>query len=135
MTEAETAIADLDRELAATGEPIRLERLTLGPGGLQIPFGVDCPAYVRGYQPAELSSAIIQQDVKLVVSPTPIARAGWPGPRVTRAGASPSQDDPRIPRKGDRAITSRGTLTVQAAAGIFVGSELVRIDIQARGNG
>lgn len=127
---ADALIADLDAALKDAGEDIRLQRLTLGPGGTQIPVEVVCRATVRGYAPHELVGGIAQQDVKLILSPSEITRAAWPG-----GTPMPNRPDPRVPLKGDRVITGRGTLAVQAASGIFIGSTLVRIEIQARGQG
>lgn len=135
MTAADEAILDLDRALIQdeAGEVVTLQRLTLGPGGVQIPFGVDVWASIRGYRPDEIvaGSGITQKDVKVIMSPTEINRSGWPG-----AAAAPAGTDKRLPRHGDRILTGRGTLAVQGdAAGIFMGATLVRIECQARGTG
>lgn len=128
VTPAE-AIADLDRSLAADGEDIRLQRLTLAAGGVQIPFEVTCRACVRGYQPKDLVGGITQQDSKVILSPTEIVRAGWPG----AASAAGTDQDRRVPRKGDRAIIAGRPRNIEAAVGIYVGSELVRIEMRVLG--
>jgi hypothetical protein len=125
---AEQEIGDLDASLAKDGQPITLQRLTLA-GSEQIPFGVDAMAFVRGDQPNELTQTVTQKDVTVIMSPTEINRSGWPGATPAPAGAG----DKRIPRKPDRIITKRGQLTVQTAAGIYIGDTLVRINIRARG--
>ncbi len=128
MTPQQT-ISALDRALATAGETIRLQRLALGPGDSQIPFEVSCRALVRGYQPDELVNGITQQDQLIIISPTQIIANGWPGAAPVRGPG-----DQRVPQARDRTITSRGTLTVQAAVGIYLQGELVRIEMQVRGN-
>lgn len=124
-------VAALDEALAAAGEDIILQRLTLGPGGVQIPFSVTCRAAVRGYTPEELiaGSGIVQKDRKIIFSPTEITQAQWPGPLPVGADV-----DKRIPRVGDRVIRNGLPMIVQAAEGIYVQGELVRLEMQARGN-
>lgn len=119
-------IARLDRALADKGETVRLQRLT---GTQQIAFEVECAAFIRGYQPADLiaGSGITQQDVKVILSPTEIERAQWPGGQPQTTG------DKRVPARNDRIIRNGRPLTVQAATGLYVGGELVRIECQARG--
>lgn len=131
MTDTESLIADLDAALAEAGEDIVLQHLTLGPGGTQIPFSVTCRAAVRGYSPDELiaGSGIIQKDRKIILSPTEITVAGWPGPMPVSAGI-----DKRVPRAGDRVMRNGQAMAVQAAEGIYVQGELVRLECQARGN-
>lgn len=125
MTPAE-AIADLDKALVEDGEDIRLQRLTLGPNGLQIPFEVVCRAFVRGYQPQELVGGITQQDRKVILSPTQIIAAQWTSGR-------PAFDDQRVPMKGNRVFVAGRPCNVEAAAGLYVAGELVRIEMQVRG--
>lgn len=122
------AIADLDAALAETGQTITLRRLTLGPNGVQIPFSVDCAAAVRGYAPNELVNGITQQDSKVILSPTEITRAGWPGPAMV-----PTTLDRRVPLKNDKVIIDGRVRNVEAAIGVSVGSELVRLEIQVKG--
>jgi hypothetical protein len=131
MTEAESLISELTSALAEDGETITLRRTVLGPNNKAIfPVDVETMAIVRGYQPYEISagSGIMQQDVKIVLSPADIELRNWPG-----TGAQQPGTDKRIPVKGDIALTSRGPLTVQAGAGIVVQDVLVRIELQARG--
>jgi hypothetical protein len=78
MTPAEL-IADLDAALADAGQTVTLRRLTLGPGGVQIPFDVeDVPASIRPLKPEELVNGIDQTWSKVVISPTVISTRQWP---------------------------------------------------------
>lgn len=106
----------LDRGLARSGQTVTLRR----------PPAVDLagiPAVVRGYQPNELTEGITQQDSLVIISPTQINAAVWPG-----VGQSP------IPSKnrGDSCIINGVTRSVQAGVGIYVRNVLVRIEFQVR---
>jgi len=127
MTDAEQAIADLDAALAAAGEWIDLWRET---GPQRIPFKVRCRAFVRGYAAQELVGGIAQTDSKIVMSPTEIIRAGWPGPH---SSATSTEQDRRVPRKGDAVIISGRKRAVETAGGIYLASELVRIEMRVLG--
>lgn len=123
------AIAHLDAALARSGEDIVLQRLTLGPGGAQIPFSVDCRALVRGYEPHELVNGITEQDAKVILSPTEIERAQWPGPAVGDVAG-----DRRVPRNGDRMIIAGRARRVEAAAPLYMAGVLVRIEARVQGS-
>jgi hypothetical protein len=128
--DATAAIADLDAALAAVGETIRLVRLIGNPRTGQSSTEVACRAMIRGYAPSDLAnnSGITQQDQQIIVSPTAIRAADWPGP-----GGQRGPGDPLVPRQGDRVLSNRGVLTIQAATGLYLDDTLVRIEIQARG--
>jgi hypothetical protein len=117
------ATGALDDALAQAGESVRFLRMAKPPA-TGVVASVTCQALIRGYAPSDLSpgSGIGQQDQLLIVSPTPIVAAGWPG------AGSP------IPAQGDRVQTARGTLTIQASAGTYMQGTLVRIEIQVRGS-
>ena len=127
VTEAEQAIADLDAALAADGEWIELWRET---GTQKIPFKVKCRAFVRGYTAQELVGGISQTDSKLILSPTEITRSGWPGPN---SSATSTNQDRRVPRKGDAVVIAGRKRAVEAAGGIYLGGELVRIEMRVLG--
>lgn len=117
------AIAALDDALETAGETVTLRRLAKPPA-TGIIAEVVCKGLLRGYAPSDLvpGTGIGQQDQKMILSPSAIIAAGWPG-----GGGSP------VPQQGDRLRTNRGTLTVQAAAGIYMADTLVRIELQAKG--
>lgn len=127
MIEAEQAVADLNAALAADGEWIELWRET---GTQKIPFKVRCRAFVRGYAAQELVGGIAQTDSKVIMSPTEILRVGWPGPN---SSVTPTDQDRRVPRKGDAAVIAGRKRAVEAAGGIYLGSELVRIEMRVLG--
>lgn len=126
MTPAQ-AIAMLDRQLAANGEDVTLQRW----GGSPLAVQASCTvrAFVRGYRPNELiaGSGIIQGDTMATISPTQITAAGWPGDYADAVG------DAQVPRQGDRLVVAGRTRVVQAAAPIYMNGTLVRVELQARG--
>lgn len=126
MTPSE-CIADLDASLATDGDGIiTLQRMTLGPGGTQIAFSVNCLAFVRGYEPNEMIGGITQQDSRVIISPTEIVAAGW-------TSGKPANEDRRVPMKGNKAIIQGRVRNIEAAVGKYVGGELVRIEMRVLG--
>jgi hypothetical protein len=124
---SEFEVRELDKSLAADGEDIELQRLI---GTQLIPIKVTCRAFVRGYAAVDLIASIVQRQRKVIMSPTQIIRAGWPGPN---SSATPTNQDRRVPRKGDRAIIDGGLCTVEEAGGINIDSELIRIEMRVLG--
>lgn len=120
-------LAALDEALADVGQTITLRRYT---GTQKIPFNVECRAVVRGYQPEELVGGITQQDAMVILSPTEIEAKGWPGPN---SSATPTNEDRRVPKKGDAAVINGKVRNVEAAAGIYVDNTLVRIEMRVLG--
>jgi hypothetical protein len=117
----------LDRALKRTGQTITLRKIN-GTAGLNPTDLVGIPAAIRGYTPEELTSDITQQDSKVIISPTQINTAVWPGIQVS------GQADIRIPSKnrGDLCFVNGVKRAVQAAVGIYVQDVLVRIEAQVR---
>lgn len=119
-------IAGLDDALREAGQTVTLRRL-VGTTS-QTPYDIVLPAHVRGYAPNEIVGGIRQGDSKVIVSPSPIAAAGWPG-----AGSATDGTDARMPRMGDKVITQGRTRNVEAAVPIYAADTLVRIELQVRG--
>ncbi|MCK0198979.1 hypothetical protein MWN34_18940 [Ancylobacter sp. 6x-1] len=120
------ALAALDLWLAEFGSPVILRRVTW-LDGVAVPADVEMPAMVRGYQPHELTGSTVQGDSSVLLSPTPIIKAGWPG--------VPSADgtDVRVPVRGDKLVIAGRVRNIEAAAPIYVAGELVRIELQVSG--
>jgi hypothetical protein len=126
----ETAIAMLRRRIAAHGQDIRLRRVTQGPSGAQIIYSVECRAFVRGYHPDELVGGIIQGDSKVTLSATEIEAQGWPGPN---SSTTPTNQDRRIPRKGDDVVIEGKVRNIENAIPFYLNGQLVRIELNVRG--
>lgn len=81
---ARFCIRELDRELARTGEFLKIARLTDAPEGEQEPFYCErIPAKVKFVQPQEIISigkGGAVQETLIVISPTRLSRRQWPAP-------------------------------------------------------
>lgn len=121
-------IEKLDRFLANRGEDIVVRRI-VGTTNQSV-TDVDCRAFVRGYSPEELTGGITQQDSFVILSPTQINKAQWPGGQPVGG-----LQDPRIPSKakGDKAIIAGKPRSIEAAVGIYKAGELVRIEMRVLG--
>jgi len=120
VTQAEQEIADLDFSLAADGQTITLRRGAAS---------VDCAAFVRDLNPNPLVDTLIQQEFRVIISPTQIDAAVWPaGP-----DSPPAAVDPRIPIKGDTVMVAGRKRTVQGVLPIFVADVMVRIEMKVLG--
>lgn len=120
-------VADLDYALGLDGQWIFLRSIT--PGSANPPyFEVQCRASVRGYRAEELVGGITQQDSRVILSPTQIIEAGWPGPATV-----PTDQDRRIPKKGDKAVINGKVRNVESAVGIYVDDGLCRIEMRVLG--
>jgi hypothetical protein len=117
-------IQELDRSLAADGEDFTLRRVTGTTS--QTNTDVTCRGLVRAYTPEELTPTVIQGDSRIILSPTQIEAASWPG---VSAGAL----DARVPRRGDKALVQGRVRNIEAAAPIYLDGILVRIELQVRG--
>lgn len=115
----------LDDALSRVGQTITLRRRI----GVTSTFSdVACKAIVRGYQPEKIvaGSVITQQDAQVIMSPSEIIAAGW-----SSGAASPA--DTRVPVAGNWVIVNGVRKEIQAAAGIYVADELVRLELTVRG--
>ena len=66
----------------------------------------------------------------MILLPTEITRAGWPGPN---SNATPTNQDRRVPRRGDAVIIAGRKRAVEAVGGIYLGGELVHIEMRVLG--
>jgi hypothetical protein len=79
----------------------------------------DCAprGYDRGFKATELVGGIIQGDREVVIGNAEIVAASWPGP----------------PRKGDVVVIDGGSVTVQAARPMYVGTDIAAHILWVRG--
>lgn len=122
-------IEALDRSLARSGEDVILRRIV----GTTAQVNIDCRAraHVHGYEPSQIAGTIIQGDSHVILSPTDIDRAQWPGGQPVTS--PPPAVDPRIPLPDDRVIIQGQSRVVIAAKPVVRDNVLVRIDLQVRG--
>jgi hypothetical protein len=131
VTDAEREVYELDKALAADGEDIVLRRVRGNSLATMSWVDVTCRAFVRGYRAEELVAGFTLQDSHVILSPTQIDAANWPGD----AADSPPTIDDRIPRKnrGDLAFIASKKRSVEAGVGIYMGDTLVRIELRVLG--
>jgi len=117
-------IARLDRQLQQRGEDIVLSRKS-ATGSVD----VTCRAKVSDYQPHELlpGTGLAQGDSRVVISPTQINDAGWPGDAPAVAG------DPRLPMSKDSALIGGRRRAVKAVAPVYMQNVLIRINLVVSG--
>jgi hypothetical protein len=123
----EAAIASLRRQLEQHGQIVELRRLT---GTQAISFAVRVRAFVADYAPQELVGEINADDSSVIVSPVEIEASGWPGPEVP---AGSTQQDLRVPRRGDAVVIAGKVRTVEEAKPKYLDDVLVRIDMRVLG--
>lgn len=128
-------IAALDSAMADAGEDIILRR-TVGQAPNQISIDVTCRARVDAATAEQLAAGIPAAELNVILSPTQINNAQWPGGHVP--ALPPFNLDQRVPRAGvtDKVLlVTRGEQprAVTFADPKFVGGELVRINLRISG--
>lgn len=116
---AAAEIAALDNALARAGSDITLRRVT-GTAPSLTNTDVTVRATVRSYQPQELVGGIAQIDSHVIISPTQIVAANWPG-------------DGSLPRKLDKMVIAGRVRNIEVVDPIYVGGELVRLEMRVLG--
>jgi hypothetical protein len=117
MLSPQQIIADLDRSLLESGEDVILRRGTN--------TDVGCRARVRGVDAQRVVGTIQQTDLSVVISPTEILAAGWPGGDPPVVGAT----DPRIPRINDSMMVKGKLRQVRLSDPIYVAGVWVRCNL------
>jgi hypothetical protein len=129
---ADREIHDLNMTLSEDGEWIEIRRLY---GTQLIPVSVTCRAFVRAINAEELAAGISQDNSNVVISPSEIIAAGWPGPWTPTLPAEPVNPgtDRRVPKKGDKAVIKNRVRNIEFARPVYVDDELVRINLRVLG--
>jgi hypothetical protein len=120
---ADAAIAALDDALAEAGQDVVLRRVV---GATNI--DVKCRASVRNWRLKEeqIEGGVATSVKIIVISPTDVAKAQWPG------GSLPGQTvDPSIPRRNDKLIFDGRVHNVEAVAPYTLGNQTVRYELEA----
>lgn len=122
---ARQAIADLDRELAATGTSVTLRRRLDTAGNFS---DVVVKARVV-FESADgiAGSSSKQRMGRVICSMTQIVQADWPG-----ANANLLQVQ-RVPKAGDIARIDGADYTVESAAPVMMSFSVVRINMKVKG--
>lgn len=122
-------ISALDAALLASGEDVILRR-TVGLSNID----VACRARVDAATTEQVEAGILATDLNIIMSPTQINNAGWPG--VTSPGVPPFNVDQRVPRAGSvDKVLLRGFAprAVSFSDPKFINGELVRINLRVTG--
>jgi len=114
-----SAITSLDKQLAKHGQTATLRRWT-GSGSARTPVDVTVRVRAQDYRVEELVGGIEQGDTRVVLSPTQIVAAGWPGPQGW-------------PRNGDAIIIAGREREIVSAPPQVIDDVVVRIDMVVRG--
>lgn len=111
MSLATEVIADLDAELAETGQTVTLRRVVPNAPAVEKPFR----AFVRGYRPDEIVGGIQQGDSLVIMSPT-----GLPAEFSDL-------------KRGDRVIINGRTRNIGYVDPVYIGGTLTRINALVTG--
>lgn len=120
----------LDEALLAAGEDVILRRI-VGTGASAVNVDVTVRASVRAFAPDELVGTLSQSDSNVIISPTQIMAAQWPGGQPVSGAIH--QADPRVPKVGDKAIIQGRVRNITFVEPILVAGELVRIEMTVAG--
>lgn len=99
------------------GRPMILRRLTLGPGGLQVPFDVTVYGRAKNFEARELVGQLAQGDTEITITNAEIAVAQWPGP----------------PRKSDKFVVDGRVRNVESVEPKYLGTEVLVFVCVVRG--
>ncbi|WP_416065414.1 hypothetical protein ACK9YZ_01310 [Rhizobium sp. ZK1] len=120
----EHAIVQLDDQLLKHGEDILLRRRVSGGPDAE----VTCRALVRGVKAEKIVGTITQLDLEVIISPTQILAAGWPG------GGQPSVAvDPRLPKVTDFMVIKGRERQVKMSDPIFLHGQWIRCNLVVAG--
>jgi hypothetical protein len=123
------AIAALDQALASAGQDVVLRRI-VGRAPNTLNVDVTVRAVVRPFQSHELVGGISQTDSRVIMSPTQIANAQWPGGQP----ASSTVAIPSLPQVNDKIIVDGRVRNVEAPVNpISLNGTLVRIELRVSG--
>lgn len=124
-------IASLDEALSEVGEDVILRRI-VGTGAAAVNVDVTVRASVRRDATAtELVGTLSQGEDVVIISPTQITTAQWPGGQP--ASNATHQADPRVPLVNDTLIIQGRPRKVKQVKPIVIDGELVRIEMVAAG--
>lgn len=123
-------VRSLDEAVRDVGEDIIIRR-AVGTGSAAVYIDVTVRAVVRAFAAAELVGTLKQTDSLVIISPTQIAAAQWPGGQPVSAATF--QADPRVPKVGDKAIIQGRIRNIDVVKPILVDGDLVRLELTVAG--
>lgn len=120
----------LDAALAARSEDITLRR-QIAAGTNVANIDVPCRARVDTVSAEEIAGTIAVSDLKVIMSPTQILAAQWPG--GVPANPVTNSGDPRMPRITDFVIARGKVRQIKMVDPKIIGDEWVRVNLIAAG--
>lgn len=112
--------ASLDAALLAAGETITLRR-QVASGSNYSNIDVECRARVDTVGADEIAGTVAVSDLKIIMSPTEILAAQWPGGVPVYPVSNVS--DPRVPRITDFVIARGKQRQIKVSDSKFIGAE------------
>jgi hypothetical protein len=114
MTTSAYIIRRLDKAIAKYQKTVTLQRTAVDAGGaVTVTLSVDCPAVLREFVPQDLEAGEVQ-DIRVILSPTPLATFG-------------------VPNRDDRILIEGNPSNVEQIAPLYFGGQLVRVNLLCRG--
>lgn len=125
----EDLIADLDDELAEYGDDVILVRRIAG-----VAHNLPCKAHITAYRLRDTElvtkTAISQEDLIVIMSPSEIAAAGWPGSTPFDVADMPIDS---LIRKGDKLVVRNKERNIEVVDPHRPGGTVVRFDMRVLG--
>ncbi|MCO6178818.1 hypothetical protein [Ciceribacter sp. RN22] len=126
-------LAQLDRRLEQRGEMVVLRRRSTA-GSKIISVECEVPAIVRALTIEQLVGNVTQQTFFVILSPTHILRAQWPGGRVPATTGSLIQPaEAWIPTTSDKVVLRGRERAIERPAPIYDSGQFIRIELTATG--
>lgn len=125
---ADQAIAMLNGQLALHGEDTVLRRIYGQAGNIAV-VDVGVRARVNAFSETELVGGIAETDSKVVMSPSEIAAAQWPGGELP----SLTVPNPSLPRRNDKLVVNGRARNIEFVNPVSIGAALVRIELRISG--
>src|SRR5579859_1643542 len=117
----------LDDALLRAGSDAVLRRI-VGTAPNQVNIDVTVRARVNSAAEQQIVGGIGQVEAVVIMSPTQIMAAQWPGGNADQSGV-----DPSLPRRNDRIRVAGRWRNVEKVDPFYVGNELVRLELQVTG--
>lgn len=128
----------LDRWIARHGEPMELVR-TVGTS-TRTTNRVNCRGIVKTFGVEQLIGGLTQTNYLVILSPTDLRKAQWPGgrgPATVAGGNLPSGTTPPkdyvIPMISDSVVFRNKSNAIGTVNAIYDGDELIRIELKVTG--
>lgn len=118
-------ITELDASLDEVGQDVILRRVGAPTQDVTV------RVVLRAFRPEELVGGITQKDVLVILSPTQIRDANWPG--TIDMGVAPFNPPVWMPKTNDKIIALGRQYNVTYVKPFVVNDEVVRIELTATG--